>query len=63
MEYNIVTDGSCDLPPELCKEKNITVVPFYVSFDGENYAKELVEMPIRKFYEQMVADAKTFPKS
>lgn len=63
MEYNIVTDGSCDLPPELCKEKNITVVPFYVSFDGENYEKEIVEMPIRKFYEQMVADSKTFPKS
>lgn len=63
MDYKIVTDGSCDLPSELCKEKDIKVVPFYVSFDSENYQKEIVEMPIRAFYEQMVADPNTFPKS
>ena len=49
-EYAIVTDGSCDLPRELCQEKGITVVPFYVSFDGEKYEKEIVEMPIRQLY-------------
>lgn len=63
MDYKIVTDGSCDLPPELCREKKIDVVPFYVSFDSEHYMKEIVDMPIRKFYEQMVADPATFPKS
>ncbi len=63
MDYRIVTDGSCDLPPELCREKGIDVVPFYVSFDGVNYQKEIVDMPIRKFYEQMVEDPATFPKS
>lgn len=63
MDYKIVTDGSCDLPPELCREKGIDVVPFYVSFDSENYEREIVDMPIRKFYEQMVADPATFPKS
>ena len=63
MDYKIVTDGSCDLPPGLCREKGIDVVPFYVSFDSENYEREIVDMPIRKFYEQMVADPTTFPKS
>lgn len=63
MDYKIVTDGSCDLPPELCRAKGIDVVPFYVSFDSENYLREIVDMPIRKFYEQMVADPNTFPKS
>lgn len=63
MDYRIVTDGSCDLPPELCRAKEIDVVPFYVSFDSETYMKEIVDMPIRKFYEQMVADPATFPKS
>lgn len=63
MEYRIITDGSCDLPPELTKEKNIIVVPFYVSFDGENYQKEIVEMPIRKFYKEMVENPKVYPKS
>ncbi len=56
MDYKIVTDGSCDLPPELCREKGVDVVPFYVSFDSENYMREITDMPIRKFYEQMVAD-------
>lgn len=63
MEYKIVTDGSCDLPSELCRKKNIEVVPFYVSFDSENYQKEIEEIPIRKFYDKMVADPTTFPKS
>ena len=63
MDYKIVTDGSCDLPPELCREKEVDVVPFYVSFDSEHYMREIVDMPIRKFYEQMVADPTTFPKS
>lgn len=63
MDYKIVTDGSCDLPPELCRQKNIDVVPFYVSFDSENCRKEIAEMPIRDFYEQMVSDPTTFPKS
>ena len=40
--YHIFSDGSCDLPMELTKEKNITVVPFYVSFDGEKYEKEML---------------------
>ena len=35
--FHIISDGSCDLPEELVKEKNITVVPFYVSFDKEHY--------------------------
>lgn len=63
MEYRIITDGSCDLPTELVKEKNIKVVPFYVSFDGENYQKEIEEMPVRKFYEEMVENPKVYPKS
>lgn len=62
-EYRIVTDGSCDLPEELCREKGITVVSFYVSFDGEKYEKEITEMPIRKFYEEMVSNSKVYPKS
>lgn len=61
--YQIITDGSCDLPQELAAEKNIKVVPFYVSFDGENYAKEIVEVDIREFYQKMVDNPKLFPKS
>lgn len=61
--YHIISDGSCDLPLELVKEKNITVVPFYVSFDDENYLKENVEIGIRDFYQQMVERKGVYPKS
>lgn len=61
--YQIFSDGSCDLPPELVKKKNVSVVPFYVSFDGENYRKEIEEVSIRDFYQKMVDDPKMFPKS
>lgn len=61
--YHIISDGSCDLPQELVKEKNITVVPFYVSFDDENYLKENVDIGIRDFYQQMVDRKGVYPKS
>lgn len=61
--YHIISDGSCDLPRELVEEKNITVVPFYVSFDDENYLKENVEIGIRDFYQQMVDRKGVYPKS
>lgn len=61
--FHIISDGSCDLPVELTEEKNITVVPFYVSFDGEHYQKEIAEIGIRDFYQQMVERKGVYPKS
>ena len=61
--FHIISDGSCDLPPELAKKKNITVVPFYVSFDDTHYFKENVEIGIRDFYQQMVDKKGVYPKS
>lgn len=61
--FHILSDGSCDLPPELVQEKNVTVVPFYVSFDNEHYLKEGVEIGVRDFYQQMVDRKGVYPKS
>lgn len=61
--FHIISDGSCDLPPELVQEKNITVVPFYVSFDDEHYFRENVDINIRDFYQQMVDKKGVYPKS
>lgn len=62
-KFHIISDGSCDLPENIVEEKNITVVPFYVSFDDEHYLKENVEVGIRDFYQQMVDKKGVFPKS
>ncbi len=62
-KFQIISDGSCDLPPELAKEKGIRVVPFYVSFDGEHYQKETEEIGVRDFYRKMVDNPGLYPKS
>lgn len=63
MAYQIISDSSCDLPIELVQEKNIKVVPFYVSFDQENYHKENEEIKVHEFYQKMVDCPDTFPKT
>ena len=62
-EFQIISDGSCDLPPELTAKKQIRVIPFYVSFDGTNYRKELEEIGIREFYQEMVNRKGVYPRS
>ena len=62
-DYCIITDGSCDLPKDLAAKENITVVPFYVSFDEKNYMKEGIDIGVRDFYQKMVDNKGVFPKS
>jgi len=61
--FQIISDGSCDLTRELAKENQVEVVPFYVSFDHENYMKEVEEVGIREFYQKMVDNPDVFPKT
>lgn len=63
MSYQIITDSSCDLSPELIKEKHLHVVPFYVSFDEENYFKENEELQVHEFYQKMIDNPEIFPKT
>lgn len=61
--FCVISDGSCDLPETMIKEKEIAIVPFFVSFDGEHYRKEGGEAERKEFYRQMVESPKTFPKT
>lgn len=59
--FCIISDGSCDLPEQIIKERDINIIHFLVSFDGQNYKKEGVEISLKDFYQQMVDDPKTLP--
>ncbi len=48
--YQIFSDSSCDLPELLVKEHDIKLIPFYVTFDQDNYYKENVEISNEDFY-------------
>lgn len=63
MEYQIISDGSCDLEADLKEKYNVEIVPFYVSFDEEKYYKEIEEIAIRDVYEKMVSNPKQYPKT
>lgn len=63
MKFQIVSDSSCDLSDSYVEQSGITIVPFYVSFDGENYMKERTDIPVREFYQQMAEKKGTFPKT
>lgn len=61
-EFEIFSDSSCDAPQELLSEHNIALVPFYVTFDQENYFKENIEISNEKFY-NILNSKNVFPKT
>lgn len=63
MEYQVISDSSCDLEADLKEKYNIEVVPFFVSFEEEKYYKEIEEIAIRDVYDKMVASPKRYPKT
>lgn len=48
----IVTDSTADLPKEIAKENNITIVPLKVNFQDKNYT-EGVDITNQEFYEKL----------
>lgn len=61
--YKIISDGSCDLEKSIAEKLDVKIVPFYVSNDGETYKKEIEELNVRDFYEFLVKNPTTFPKT
>lgn len=58
-ELHIVTDSSAQLPPALCNELEITVVPLPVVWDGETY-RDGIDIGPRAFFRRLRTSA-TFP--
>lgn len=61
--YQIISDGSCDLDSTIVKEKQLQIVPFYISIDGKSHQKEIEELKVRDFYQFMIDNPKVFPKT
>lgn len=61
-DYHIFSDSSCDTPEELLKLHDITLIPYYITFDKENYLKENVEISNHKFYDVLLNE-KVYPKT
>ena len=60
-QFEVVSDGSCDLPGKMSEEMGISVVHFLVSFDGREYKKEGEEIELKDFYERMAKEPGNYP--
>ena len=61
-EVKLFTDSSADLTDELYKRYNISVIPFYVTFDKQTYYTERVDITIAEFYKKL-REEKAFPST
>ncbi len=62
-QFEIVCDSACDIPRVDCEKQGVTIVPFYVSFDGEKYEREEIDFAVRDMYDRMVQNAGVYPKT
>lgn len=63
MDFRVMSDSSCDISPEQEKAYGIGIVPYYVSFDGETYRKDRVEVNAEDFYREMAENPGVYPKT
>ncbi len=61
MNFQIVSDSSCDLGRERAERLGVTLVSYYVSLDGERYYREEKDISARAFYQQMADHPGVFP--
>ncbi|MDR1560462.1 MAG: DegV family protein [Clostridiales bacterium] len=52
-KIKLFTDSSADLTDELYNHYDISVVPFYVTFDKQTYYKERIDISIPEFYRKL----------
>ncbi len=61
MAVKVVTDSSSDIPPDIARELDITVVPLYIRFDSNTY-RDGVDISPDQFYDRLTR-SKTLPST
>ena len=59
MTVKIVTDSICDLPPQVVKDLDITIIPIHVCFGNEVY-RDGIDISTEEFYKKLET-GKVFP--
>jgi DegV family protein with EDD domain len=53
----VMTDSTCDLPPEAVRKHDIRIVPTYVQFDQESLADDGVQLTREDFYRRLATES------
>lgn len=61
--FALISDNSCDFNEEEIKKFNVHIIPFYISFDGENFLKEGIDISLEDFYSKLSNDKTLYPKT
>lgn len=61
-DYQIFSDGACDIGKQRQEEYDISLIPFYVSLDHEKYYKEIEEISLDEYF-SFVLENKAYPKT
>ncbi len=62
MSIKLFTDSSADISVKMAEDMGISVIPLYISFDGERYYKEHIDMSSEEFYD-MLSKPNAMPKT
>ena len=61
--YKIISDSACDLSQAYIEKNNIDIVPLSVSFDGETYYRDGIDITRNECYKRMVENPGVYPKT
>ena len=61
--FQVISDSGCDFTKDEAQSHDVLVVPFYVSFDHENYLKEGLDITRDEYFERLINEKTLFPKT
>ena len=61
--FQVVSDSGCDFSKDEAQMHDVHIVPFYVSFDHENYLKEGLDITRDEYFEKLINEKTLFPKT
>jgi len=61
--FQIISDGGCDFTADEAREHNVSVVPFYITFDQETHLREGVEISKDDYFKRLLSDKSLAPKT
>lgn len=62
-DFEIISDGACDLSDDVVSKLGIRVIPFYVAYDEGKYLKEKQDFSVQEFYQKLIDNPEIFPKT
>ena len=62
-DFVVISDGSGDLSPEIYRERDIVMIPFYVMLGSGDYLQQERDIGTGEFYDWMVSNPGVYPKS